>query len=65
MRPIITVRIGGPVDSLQFEALLDTGSVATVFRREVAEAIGVVLGGSEDAGIRWRGKRYVRHCPPV
>jgi hypothetical protein len=58
MRPIITVSIQGPTDSLQFEALLDTGSVATIFRREVAETIGVILRGSEDAGIRWRGKRY-------
>jgi hypothetical protein len=58
LRPIITVTIRGPTDSLRFEALLDTGSIPTVFRQELAETIGVMLRGKEDAGIRWRGKRY-------
>jgi predicted aspartyl protease len=58
MRPIVTVSVQGPSDSLQLEALIDTGSVATIVSREVADAIGVKLQGSEDAIVRWRGRRY-------
>jgi hypothetical protein len=57
-RPFGSVRIQGPVAARRLKhALLDTGSQDTLFPMELAEPLGIVLGGARQA-IRWRGQRY-------
>jgi hypothetical protein len=57
-RPLVPVRIRGPATARRFRvALMDTGSVATVFPADAAPLIGVVLGGRQQQ-LRWRGQSY-------
>jgi hypothetical protein len=57
-RPFVSIRIQGPVAARRLKyALLDTGSQDTLFPMELAEPLGVVLGGEKQA-LRWRGTRY-------
>jgi hypothetical protein len=57
-RPLVPVRIPGPVKARRFRfALMDTGSVVTVFPADAAPLIGVILGGRERQ-LRWRGQSY-------
>src|SRR6266699_116855 len=53
----------GPVAARRLKsALLDTGAQDTLFPMELADALGIHLGGERDA-IRWRGQRYwVEFC---
>jgi hypothetical protein len=52
------VRIRGFGKARRFRlALVDTGSVVTVFPSGVAPLIGVVLGGRQQK-LRWRGQSY-------
>jgi hypothetical protein len=54
----VSVRIQGPAAARRLKyALLDTGSQDTLFPVELAEPLGIVLGG-ESQSIRWRGQRY-------
>jgi hypothetical protein len=58
LRPFVPVRIRGLDKSRRFRlALVDTGSVTTVFPSGVAPLIGVVLGGRQQT-LRWRGQSY-------
>ena len=57
-RPFVSIRMQGPVAGRRLKyALLDTGSQDTLFPMELAEPLGIVLGGERQA-IRWRGQRY-------
>jgi hypothetical protein len=57
-RPIVTLRIRGPVAARRLKyALLDSGSVDTLFPAELAEPLGIVLG-EEKRSIHWRGQRF-------
>jgi hypothetical protein len=57
-RPVVSVRIRGPIASRRLKsALLDTGSQDTLFPMELAEPLGVILGG-ERAALKWRGQSY-------
>jgi hypothetical protein len=57
-RPFVSVRIQGPVVGRRLKyALLDTGSQDTLFPIELAESLGIVLGG-EKRTIKWRGQQY-------
>jgi hypothetical protein len=52
------IRIRGPASSRRLKsALLDTGSQDTLFPAALAEPLGVVLGGEQQA-IHWRGQRH-------
>jgi hypothetical protein len=57
-RPFVTIRIQGPVAARRLRyALLDTGSQDTLFPAELAEPLGIVLGGTTRR-IRWRGQPF-------
>jgi len=57
-RPLVSVRIQGPVAARRLKyALLDTGSQDTLFPMELAEPLGINLGGERQA-IKWRGQPY-------
>jgi hypothetical protein len=57
-RPFVSVRIKGPTAARRLKsALLDTGSLDTLFPAELAAPLGIVLGGERRA-IRWRGQRH-------
>jgi hypothetical protein len=57
-RPFVSVRIKGPTATRRLKsALLDTGSLDTLFPAELAAALGILLGG-ERRVIRWRGQRH-------
>jgi hypothetical protein len=57
-RPFVSVRIKGPAAARRLKsALLDTGSLDTLFPAELAAPLGIVLGGERRA-IRWRGQRH-------
>ncbi len=57
-RPYVSVRIRGPAAARRLKhALLDAGSQDTLFPAELAERLGIVLGGEQQA-IRWRGQRF-------
>ncbi len=65
LRPFVPVRIRGLGKARRFRlALVDTGSVATVFPSDVAPLIGVVLGGRQQR-LRWRGQSYPIEFQPV
>jgi hypothetical protein len=58
LRPFVQIRIRGFGKARRFRlALVDTGSVSTVFPSEVAPLIGVVLGGRQHT-LHWRGQTY-------
>jgi hypothetical protein len=57
-RPFVSIRIKGPIAARRLKsALLDTGSQDTLFPMDLAEPLGIVLGG-ERAALKWRGQRY-------
>ena len=57
-RPFVSVRIKGPTAARRLKsALLDTGSLDTLFPAELAASLGIPLGGERRA-IRWRGRRH-------
>ncbi len=58
LRPFVPIRIRGLGKARRFRlALVDTGSVTTVFPSGVAPLIGVVLGSGQRK-LRWRGQSY-------
>src|SRR5262249_32220331 len=58
LRPFVPIRIRGLGKARRFRlALVDTGSVTTVFPSGVAPLIGVILGGRQQT-LRWRGQSY-------
>ena len=61
-RPVLAVRIGGPVRSLLLDGLLDTGSDDTVFEQRVATAIGVDLTGAEERQVGLVGRTSLVVC---
>jgi hypothetical protein len=64
-RPFVSVRIQGPVAARRLRyALLDTESQDTLFPIELAEPLGIVLGGKKQA-LKWRGQRYWVEFHPV
>lgn len=57
-RPFVSVRVKGPTAARRLKsALLDTGSLDTLFPAELAAPLGILLGGERRA-IRGRGQRY-------
>jgi hypothetical protein len=57
-RPFVSIRIKGPIAARRLKsALLDTGSQDTQFPMELAEPLGIILGGDRGA-LKWRGQRY-------
>jgi hypothetical protein len=57
-RRFVSVRIKGPTAARRLRsALLDTGSLDTLFPAELAAPLGILLGG-ERRSIRWRGQRH-------
>lgn len=58
-RPLVPIRIRGPVAARTLKsALLDTGSLDTLFPAALAEKLGIVLGSLEKKTIRWRGRPF-------
>jgi hypothetical protein len=57
-RPFVSVRVEGPTAARRLKsALLDTGSLDTLFPAELAAPLGILLDGERRA-IRWRGQRH-------
>ena len=57
-RPMVSIRIRGPVAARRLKsALLDTGSQDTLFPMELAESLGLPLGGQRQS-IKWRGQQF-------
>jgi hypothetical protein len=57
-RPFASVRVRGPAAARRLlYALLDTGSQDTLLPSELAERLGVILGG-EKQNLKWRGQSY-------
>jgi len=48
LRPVIPIRIGVGKQSLQYEALIDSGADFCVFDAEVGEALGLVIRGGRE-----------------
>ena len=58
-RPLIPIRIMGQATARRFpEALVDPGSVDTIFPWSVARSIGVVFLPDSGFVVRWRGTAY-------
>lgn len=58
-RPVISVRVTGPIVNFAFDGLLDTGADATTFHDSVATRVGIDLTGAEERDIEVVG----RHAP--
>ncbi len=57
-RPFVSIRNRGAVAARRMlYALLDTGSQDTLLPSELAERLGIILGG-ERQDIKWRGQSY-------
>src|SRR5262245_34166816 len=57
-RPFVSIRVRGTVAARWLKyALLDTGSEDTLLPMELAERLGIMLGGDRQA-VMWRGRRF-------
>jgi hypothetical protein len=64
MRPLVPIRVRGPVQSIQTLGLLDTGSTDTVIPMELGIEIGANIAANEGA-IKWRGQTYSRRTAEI
>jgi hypothetical protein len=61
-RPVAKVRLISPHGNLRFAGILDTGADETVFREDVATALGIDLTGAEERQVELVGRPAPVRC---
>lgn len=61
-RPVVKIRLTSPHGNLRLAGMLDTGADETVFREDVATAVGIDLTGAEERQVELVGRPAPVRC---